>query len=258
MFHGEVPAGDWVVYRMTNFESRSHRVATSPQRNSPPQLVYAVGIGPGNPSYVHLQARSILDSADVVIGFETVLDCIRALTGADVLSCGYETEAGRLAEFAERVEAGETGAAVLMGDPNFSSYSFLGKVEGAVDCPVRVVPGISSIQMAASRSRTPFESSVFVTLHTRGDLETEFDRLVRQAGHRNLLVLPRPYDYMPERIANVLIDRGVEASLDTHVHEHLSFDTETTTRTTLNELASTAGDDSAFSDLSVVVVRRRT
>ena len=241
---------------MTNSESNPYQAATDPEMDIPPRPVYAVGIGPGNLSYLHPQTRSIVENADVIVGFETVLDRIRDLTHADILPCTYENETSQLSEFNERIEDGEMGAAVLMGDPNVSGYTFVGKIEQATDRPVRVVPGLSSVQVAASRSRTPLESSVIVTLHTRGDLRTELDRLVREAGIRHLLVLPRPYDYMPENIANTLVDRGVETSLNTHVYERLTFDDESCARTTLNELASKNTDnDSVFSDLSVMIIR---
>lgn len=218
--------------------------------------VYAVGIGPGNPVFLHPQARSLLDAAAVVIGFETVLDCIDPSPPGEVLACTYDTEANQLSTFADRVQDGSRGVAVLMGDPNVSGYTFLRKVEQSVERSVRIVPGISSIQVAASRARTPLESSIIVTLHKRGDLKGELSRLVRAAGKRNLLVLPRPYDYMPERIAGELTDRGVSPSLAVHVYERLTFPDETGTRTTLAELASEESpDQSAFSDLSVMVVR---
>lgn len=243
---------------MTVEDTHPRRHASNPESGSPDHTVHAVGIGPGHPAYVHPRARSIVEGADVVVGFETVLDCVDSLTASDVLPCTYETEADQLRVFADRVAAGETGTAVLMGDPNVSGYTFVSKVERAIDRPVRVVPGISSVQVAASRSRTPLESSVVVTLHRRGDLEGEIDRLVREAGDRNLLVLPRPYDYMPERIARVLLDHGVDPTLHVHVHERLTFDDEGVTRTTLDELAAIADDASNFSDLSVVVVRGRS
>ena len=243
---------------MTTEDVRSGETARTPTSSSTEDPVFAVGIGPGDPAYLHERARSILEGADVLVGFETVLDCVGPPSEPDVLPCSYESEARQLAVFAERVAGGEAGAAALMGDPNVSGYTFVEKAEDAVDRPVRIVPGISSIQVAASRSRTPFESSTVVTLHTRGDLETEIDRLVRAAGATNLLVLPRPYDFMPERIATALVDRGVDASLDVHVHERLTFEDETSTRTTLGELAAGGGEDSSFSDLSVVVVRGRS
>jgi cobalt-precorrin-7 (C5)-methyltransferase len=122
---------------------------------------------------------------------------------------------------------------------------------------VRIVPGISTIQIAASRARTPLESSIVVTLHRRGDLEAELDRLGRLAGELHLLVLPRPYDYMPERIARSLLDRGIEGDLDATVYERLTFDDERATHTTVEGLASgETAEESAFCDLSVLVVRR--
>jgi cobalt-precorrin-7 (C5)-methyltransferase len=122
------------------------------------------------------------------------------------------------------------------------------------------VPGISSLQLAASRARTPMEESTFVTLHRRGDLTEARERLRRDVGDRHLLVLPRPFDLMPGDIAADLIDAGADPALPTLVLERLTHDDEATTRSTLGELAGYAGGDGAedtpFSDLSVLVVRR--
>lgn len=219
--------------------------------------VFAVGIGPGDPAYLHRRARSILDDADVVVGFDTVIDCVRRVIGGEVLACRYETEAAQLSAFADRIDRGNRGAAVLMGDPNVSGYTFVEKVEEAIGRSVRVVPGVSSIQIAASRSRIPLEASVVVTLHRRGELGPELDRVVAEAGDHHLLILPRPYDYMPEQIAAVLVDRGVDPTLKTAVYERLTFDDERVTRGSLGDLATAVGSgESAFSDLSVLVVRR--
>jgi cobalt-precorrin-7 (C5)-methyltransferase len=220
-------------------------------------VVQAVGIGPGNPDYITARAERALAEADVVVGFETVVSFVRAEIGGDVLTCGYDDEASTLATFAERVAAGEQGLALLMGDPNHSGYQFVGKVQAAVECPVRVIPGISSLQIAASRARTPLESTTFVTLHKRGDLTEDRARLRADVGERHLLVLPRPYDYMPEDVAALLLDAGGSASLTALVLERLTHEDETITRTTLGELGRMreAGDGSPFSDLSVLAVR---
>lgn len=223
--------------------------------------IYAVGIGPGDPDYLMGQARGMITGADVIVGFETVVEFVAPLTDADLLPCTYADEAEILNRFADRVDAGAAGVAVLMGDPNVSGYQFLGKIERAVGRPVRVVPGISSIQLAASRARTPLEASTFVTLHKRGGLDADLERLVRDVGDRHLLVLPRPYDWMPEDIAARLVEEGAPASLNALVFERLTHDDEAVHRTSVGELAKAAGgdspDDTSFSDLSVVVVRRR-
>jgi len=239
--------------------------AAAPERDAEGQAadpVYAVGIGPGNPEYLTPRGERAIREADVVVGFETVVEFVADRTDADLLTCGYRDEADTLERFAERVAAGDAGTAVLMGDPNHSGYQFVGKVERAVgaDRPVRVVPGISSLQVAASRARTPMERTTFVTLHRSGDLSEDLARLREDAGDRHLLVLPRPYDWMPGDIAEHLLDAGNSASLDALVLERLTHDDEAITRATLGELAEHAGGDrreeSPFSDLSVLAVRR--
>lgn len=227
--------------------------------------VYAVGIGPGNLDYLTPRGRRAIEGAEVVVGFETVVDYVRDLTDAAVLTCGYADEAAALSTFAERVAAGAAGTAVLMGDPNHSGYQFVGKVQDAVEAAggpsVRIVPGISSLQVAASRARTPMEATTFVTLHKSGDLGADLARLRADAGDRHLLVLPRPFDWMPGDVAAELVAAGAPESLSALVLERLTHDDESITRTTLGELAAHAGGDgnadTPFSDLSVLAVRRQ-
>ena len=224
--------------------------------------VHAIGIGPGSPDYLTRRGAEAIRDADVVVGFGTVVEFISGETDADLLTCGYRDEAETLETFAERVGAGERGVAVLMGDPNHSGYQFLGKVERAVEAPVRVIPGISSLQIAASRARTPMEDAEFVTLHKSGDLDGDLDRLVAAVGDRHLLVLPRPFDWMPGDIARLLVDAGADPDLDAVVYEHLTHDDERATRTTLGDLRASAGgegkESTPYSDLSVLVVRAAT
>ncbi|SEP18127.1 precorrin-6Y C5,15-methyltransferase (decarboxylating) [Halogranum amylolyticum] len=235
-------------------------VATAtPEPTDSSNRLYAVGIGPGDLEYLTPRGERAIREADVVVGFETVVEYVAERTDADLLTCGYRDEAEALSRFADRVADGDTGTAVLMGDPNHSGYQFVGKVQAVVDASVRVIPGISSLQVAASRARTPMEETTFVTLHKSGDIAPDLRRLRADVGERHLLVLPRPYDWMPEDVAADLIEAGAPASLDALVMERLTHDDETETRTTLGELATDAGgssiDETAFSDLSVLAVR---
>jgi cobalt-precorrin-7 (C5)-methyltransferase len=157
-----------------------------------------------------------------------------------------------------------------MGDPNHSGYQFVGKVQDAVERearnrdgdprPVRIVPGISSLQMAASRARTPMEDTEFVTLHKSGDLEADMDRLAAAVDDRHLLVLPRPFDRMPGDVAAFLLEAGADPDLEALVLEKLTHDDEEIHRFTLAELATHTGgtgrEDTPFSDLVVLAVRQ--
>ncbi|GAB3705982.1 cobalt-precorrin-7 (C(5))-methyltransferase [Halorubrum pallidum] len=252
---------DPAVPDLPDAPAEASSAAPEPSRGDPetdPQ-VHAVGIGPGNTEFLTRRAGRLLRNADVVVGFETVVDFVADETDAELITCGYRDEPEALGRFAARVADGARGVAVLMGDPNHSGYQFLGKVEAAVDAPVRVVPGISSVQMAASRARTPLEDSVFETLHVRGDLSPALARLRRAVGDRHLIVIPRPYDWMPEDVAADLVDGGADRALKAIVCERLTHPDEQITHTDLGTLADGAGgdapDDTAFSDLSVLVVR---
>ncbi|MFP8954245.1 cobalt-precorrin-7 (C(5))-methyltransferase [Natrialbaceae archaeon A-arb3/5] len=245
--------------------------------------VYAVGVGPGNQEYLTPRGRRAIEEADVVVGFTTVVEFVEDLTDADLLTCGYKDEAAALEKFGERVAAGESGTAVAMGDPNHSGYQFVGKVQDAVerrstnpasqaqqdaveseapDVPVRIVPGISSLQMAASRARTPMEDTEFVTLHKSGNLDSDMERLAAAVvdDERHLLALPRPYDRMPGDLAAFLLDRGADPDLEALVLEKLTHEDERIHRFTLGELSEHAGgdgsDDTPFSDLVVLAVRQ--
>jgi cobalt-precorrin-7 (C5)-methyltransferase len=233
-----------------------------PEATSPEHPVYAVGIGPGNPEYLTPRGERAIREADVVVGFETVVEFVADVPNADaeVLTCGYKDEAETLSTFADRVAAGATGTAVLMGDPNHSGYQLVGKVQDAVESPVQVIPGISSLQIAASRARTPMEETTFVTLHKRGPLDQDLAKLRRDVGERNLLVLPRPYDWMPGDVAAELLDAGASPDATALVLEKLTHEDEAIHRQRLGDLAAHSGgdgpEDTPYSDLSVLAVRK--
>jgi len=104
------------------------------------------------------------------------------------------------------------------------------------------------------------EDTEFVTLHKSGDIDDDISRLTEAAGDRHLLVLPRPFDWMPGDIAAHLLEHGADPSLDALVLERLTHEDESITRSSLGDLADHAGGSGAestpFSDLSVLAVRR--
>ncbi|QZA88090.1 cobalt-precorrin-7 (C(5))-methyltransferase [Salinarchaeum sp. IM2453] len=228
---------------------------STPEIHNSDSPVYVIGIGPGPTDFLTKRGEKLIASADVVVGFDSVVEYIKPITDAEFLTCGYHDELQTLDEFAQQIAKGNQGVAVTMGDPNHSGYQFVGKVQQAVDAPVQIIPGISSIQIAASRARTPLEKSKFVTLHKSGGIDDELEQLVEHVGTRHLLILPRPYDWMPEDIAAYLLEHGASPSLSVFVFEHLTQQEEKITDTTLQALQSTNTDDSTYSDLSVLVVR---
>jgi len=104
------------------------------------------------------------------------------------------------------------------------------------------------------------EDTEFVTLHKSGDITPDLERLTEAVGDRHLLVLPRPFDWMPGDIAAHLLDHGADPTLDALVLEKLTHEDESISRSSLGDLTEHAGgsgaDSTPFSDLSVFAVRR--
>lgn len=87
-------------------------------------------------------------------------------------------------------------------------------------------------------------------------MTVDLDRLAADAGDRHLLVLVRPYDWMPPQIAGALLERGANPDLDALVLEELTLPEESVERTSLDGLATNAdGTDHAYSDRSILAVR---
>lgn len=217
-------------------------------------MIWAVGIGPGDPELLTLKAAQLIETADVVAGFETVLKVVGHLIRGESVTLTYQTQFDALARVAAAHRAGRRGVVCFMGDPSFSGYQLLGRVEEACAEPVEVVPGISSAQVAAARARLPFDEAAFVSFHKRGDLERDKEYLVRVlAWGRNAIVIPRPWDFMPDAIAAFLIARGVPPGSDVTVFERLTAD-EAEWRGTLGDL-SAGSPGTRFGDMSILVIR---
>lgn len=232
------------------------RAASAPEAADPVDPVLAVGIGPGDPSFLTDRASAAIADADVLTGFETVLDRVPDRAATAVLPCSYDDQSAVLATFAERVAGGARGVAAFWGDPTVSGFQFLGRIEAALDRPVRILPGVSSVQIAAARARTPIERATIASLHRRGDVSEELDRLEAAAATGDhLIVLVRPYDWMPPVIARELIDRGVGPEREALVAQELTLSGESIDRRPLGDLAGADRSGDAYSDRTILVVR---
>ncbi|TDE85018.1 cobalt-precorrin-7 (C(5))-methyltransferase [Deinococcus sp. S9] len=218
-------------------------------------MIVCVGAGPGHLDFLTRRGAELVSNADVVAGFDAVVDVVRPLLLADqqVVTMGYRDQVAKLAEVAALHHAGKNCVVVFMGDIHFSGFQFLERVERACGHPVETVPGISSAQLLASRGRVCFDETTFLTFHRRGDL-TPFKthlRDVLRAG-RNAIVIPRPWDFMPGDVAAYLLAHGTNPAHRAEVWENLSRD-EAAWRGTLGDL-----EGRAFSDMSILLIRALT
>ncbi len=219
-------------------------------------MIICIGAGPGDVGYLTQRGVDLIRNADVVAGFEAVLNVVRSVVPAtaEVVTMGYRDQIEKLEQVAAAHHAGKRCVVVFMGDIHFSGFQYLERVERACGHPVETLPGISSAQILASRAKVCFDETSFITFHRRGDL-TPFKRhLVHVLNDgRNAIVIPCPWDaarsFMPPHIATYLLENGIPPEHPTEVWENLTRN-EAEWHGTLAECAH-----KEFSDMSIMLIR---
>jgi cobalt-precorrin-7 (C5)-methyltransferase len=199
-----------------------------------------------------LRGQEALKNADLVLGFKTVLNVVEPWVGnAEVRPMAYRDQEEVL-EYAEmQVKQGKRCVVCCWGDLNVSARELLERVRRRAD-NVELIQGISSVQIAMSRTGISLEDAVFITLHKRADAASELEELVHyiNEGRRHVILLPRPFDLMPAGIATGLLDAGVSGDLAMRVYQRLTLEDEK--RWSGNVLQCSKVEED-FSDLSIMV-----
>jgi len=214
-------------------------------------MIYCVGIGPGDLGYMTQNGRQLIEQADVVAGFGTVIEFVKPLISqkSRVVTMGYKDQVEQLQAVASLHCEGMKCVVVFMGDPHFSGFQFLERVEHACGHPVQTIPGISSAQVLASRCHICFDETTFITFHRRGDIAPFKEHLVHVLeDRRNAIVIPRPWDFMPDNISHFLVSGGISPGHPVEVWEHL-------TQTEAAWSGFLGNCTGAFSDMSIMLIR---
>jgi cobalt-precorrin-7 (C5)-methyltransferase len=214
-------------------------------------MIYCVGIGPGDLGYMTQHGRELIEEADVVAGFGAVVEIVKPLIlqKSRIVTMGYKDQVERLQAVASLHHEGMKCVVVFMGDPHFSGFQFLERVEHACGHPVRTIPGISSAQILASRCHICFDETTFITFHRRGDIGPFKEHLVHVLEDgRNAIVIPRPWDFMPDDVSHFLVSRGIAPEHPVEVWEHLT-QAEAAWSGNLENCTGT------FSDMSIILIR---
>ncbi len=214
-------------------------------------MIRCLGIGPGDLGYLTLKGRDLIETAEVVAGFSTVVNLVRSLIrpGTTTITMGYKDQELRLKELAGFHHRGSRCVVVFMGDIHFSGFQFLERIERACGHQIETVAGISSAQILASRARVCFDDTTCITFHRRGDIAPFQEHLIHVlADGRNAIVIPRPWDFMPKEICAFLISRGIASEHPAEVWENLTG-SESSWRGQLAEC------NAEFSDMSIMLIR---
>jgi len=217
--------------------------------------VYAVGVGPGSPRYITDVVKEIILYSDIVVGYKYTLKTIeRLLVNKEVYEINMQDQEQVYQKIAKTL-GDKTLVVPFTGDVNFSESEVVDRLI-EIFGNVQIIPGISSIQVAASKARVPLDKSKVITMHITTSIEEKKIELQKALldGYSVVLV-PRPWPkdpskhFMQSEIAFYLKNLGFDTSkIKVHVFEFLTTEKETSFVGVVKDL-----EGRQFSDLSVMV-----
>ena len=218
--------------------------------------VFAVGVGPGASDHLTEDVKKIILGSDVIIGYKYTLNTISDFAqGKQIREITMENQEEAYQKISK--ELGDRTLVVpFTGDVNFSESEVVDRLI-EIFGDVEIIPGISSIQVAASKAKIPLDKSKVITMHVTTSIEEKKLELQKAVvdGH-NIILIPRPWPkdpkkhFMPSEIAFYLKKNGFDTSnIPVHVFESLTNGKEQTFTGSVQEL-----EGKEFSDLSVMVI----
>ena len=218
--------------------------------------VFAVGVGPGSKHYVTEIVRKLIVDADVVVGHKYTLDIISSLIqNKKVHTITMESQEEIYQQIKKELGDG-TLVVPFTGDVNFSESEVVDRLV-EIFGDVEIIPGISSIQVAASKAKIPIDKSKVITMHVTTSIEEKKLELQKAiVDGYNIILIPRPWPndrqkhFMPSEVALYLKKNGFDTSkIPVHVFESLTNGKE---QTFAGQVCDLEGKE--FSDLSVMVI----
>ena len=217
--------------------------------------VFAVGVGPGSPKYLSDIVKETILNSDIVIGYKYTLKTIEGLIkNKEVHEVTMQDQEDKYQKVAKTL-ANKICVVPFTGDVNFSESEVVDRLI-EIFGDVQIIPGISSIQVAASKAKVPLDKSKVITMHVSTSIEEKKIELQKALidGYSVILV-PRPWPkdlskhFMQSEIAMYLRNHGFDTgSIKVHVFEFLTSEKETHFIGTVKEL-----EGKQFSNLSVIV-----
>ena len=224
--------------------------------------LFVVGVGPGSPKYLTDIAKEAIRKCHYVIGYKYTLRTIETIVDRSKQSIFEVTLWNQEAIYQDvfkKMKNNEDCIVPFTGDVSFSESEVVDRLlEIFGDDNVEIIPGISSIQVAAAKSKVPLDKAYIATFHVTGNIEKKKKELVEAISEgKSAILLPRPWfndpskSFMESDMARFLKSNGINTSiLNTTVFEYLTNEEkEAIFKGKASEL-----EGKEFSDLSVLVI----
>ena len=223
--------------------------------------LFVIGVGPGSPKYLTDVAKEAIAKSHYVVGYKYTLSTIEGFIDKNeqqVFQVTMQTQEDIYQDIYAKMKDGEYCTVPFTGEVNFSESEVVDRLlEIFGSDNVEIIPGISSIQVAAAKAHVPTDKAFIVTFHITDDIEDKKQEMLGAIREgKSVILLPRPWPrdrsrhFMQSEIAKFLRESGIDTTkLKVWIFEHLTTDKETTF---IGRVVDLEGKE--FSDLSVVVV----
>ena len=207
--------------------------------------IFIVGIGPGAEEYLTLKAVETVKNSDYTVGSTRAIDLFRDVQNTIAFNVKDLTD--KLEEGVELAVSGNSVSILSTGDPGFSgvlnTVLRISKEKGFCEENIEVIPGISSLQLAAAKNHIQWDSANVMTFHGRENIEDILE--VIDNGKITIALPSRKVKDM----AQFLLDNGVSEDRPVTVCERLSYPDERIVSTSLKNIAS-----SEFTYMCIIII----
>lgn len=207
--------------------------------------IYIIGIGPGSSEYLTKKAVDTVKTSDYTVGSTRAIDLFDDVNNK--IAFNVKDLLDKLEKGVDLAIEGNTVSILSTGDPGFSGVlNTVLRIANEKNFPeekIEVIPGISSLQLAAARNHIQWDNANVMTFHGRENIE---DILKVINNGKTTIALPSK---KVRDMAQFLLDNGVDERREVVVCERLSYDDEKIVRSTLKDIAN-----SEFTYMCIMVI----
>lgn len=207
--------------------------------------IYIIGIGPGSSEYLTKKAVDTVKTSDYTVGSTRAIDLFNDVNNK--IAFNVKDLLDKLEKGVDLAIEGNTVSILSTGDPGFSGVlNTVLRIANEKNFPeekIEVIPGISSLQLAAARNHIQWDNANVMTFHGRENIE---DILKVINNGKTTIALPSK---KVRDMAQFLLDNGVDEHREVVVCERLSYDDEKIVRSTLKDIAN-----SEFTYMCIMVI----
>ena len=207
--------------------------------------IYIIGIGPGSSEYLTKKAVDTVKTSDYTVGSTRAIDLFDDVNNK--IAFNVKDLLDKLEKGVDLAIEGNTVSILSTGDPGFSgvlnTVLRIAREKNFPEEKIEVIPGISSLQLAAARNHIQWDNANVMTFHGRENIE---DILKVINNGKTTITLPSK---KVRDMAQFLLDNGVDEHREVVVCERLSYDDEKIVRSTLKDIAN-----SEFTYMCIMVI----